>query len=161
MNFGGWGVQAFITYFFISYIYYVLFIKRVYENHMIMCDGYIMLTFFISTHLINRNNCVASKLTYIYSVCTTSRFVEDFLRGPARRVCGQPMRERSSHRENPGARHLGSKPGRWSPALKKAVLTGPTPDPVQSAPSPRSVSDRTGFGAGVSFSPFRQVAINL
>lgn len=46
MNFGGWGVQAFITYFFISYIYYVLFIKRVYENHMIMCDGYIMLTFF-------------------------------------------------------------------------------------------------------------------
>ena len=79
MNFGGWGVQAFITYFFISYIYYVLFIKRVYENHMIMCDGYIMLTFFISTHLINRNNCVASKLTYIYSVCTTSRFVEDFL----------------------------------------------------------------------------------
>lgn len=83
MNFGGWGVQAFITYFFISYIYYVLFIKRVYENHMIMCDGYIMLTFFISTHLINRNNCVASKLTYIYSVCTTSRFVEDFLRGPA------------------------------------------------------------------------------
>lgn len=68
MNLGGWGVQAFITYFFISYIYYVLFIKRVYENHMIMCDGYIMLTFFISTHLINRNNCVASKLTYIYSV---------------------------------------------------------------------------------------------
>jgi len=61
MNLGGWGVQAFITYFFISYIYYVLFIKRVYENHMIMCDGYIMLTFFISTHLINRNNCVASK----------------------------------------------------------------------------------------------------
>lgn len=170
MNFGGWGVQAFITYFFISYIYYVLFIKRVYENHMIMCDGYIMLTFFISTHLINRNNCVASKLTYIYSVCTTSRFVEDFLRGPARRVCGQPMRERSSHRhdtlsrewrENPGARHLGSKPGMWSPALKKAVLTGPTPDPVQSDTRPRSVSDRTGFGAGVSFSPFRQVAINL
>ena len=145
MNFGGWGVQAFITYFFISYIYYVFFIKRVYENHM-------------------------SKLTYIYSVCTTSRFVEDFLRGPARRVCGQPMRERSSHRhdtlsrewrENPGARHLGSKPGRWSPALKKAVLTGPTPDPVQSDTRPRSVSDRTGFGAGVSFSPFRQVAINL
>lgn len=140
MNFGGWGVQAFITYFFISYIYYVLYIKRVYENHMMMCDGYIMLTFFISTHLINRNNCVASKLTYIYSVCTTSRFVEDFLRGPARRVCGQPMRERSSHRhdtlsrewrENPGARHLGSKPGRWSPALKKAVLTGPTPDLVR------------------------------
>lgn len=170
MNFGGWGVQAFITYFFISYIYYVLFIKRVYENHMIMCDGCIMLTFFISTHLINRNNCVASKLTYIYSVCTTSRFVEDFLRGPARRVCGQPMRERSSHRhdtlsrewrENPGARHLGSKPGRWSPALKKAVLTGPTPDPVQSDTRPRSVSDRTGFGAGVSFSLFRQVAINL
>lgn len=106
MNFGGWGVQAFITYFFISYIYYVLFIKRVYENHMIMCDGYIMLTFFISTHLINRNNCVASKLTYIYSVCTTSRFVEDFLRGPARRVCGQPMRERSSHRHDRLTRYL-------------------------------------------------------
>ena len=74
MNFGGWGVQAFITYFFISYIYYVLFIKRVYENHMIMCDGYIMLTFFISTHLINRNNCVASKqaskLTQIYYMYT-------------------------------------------------------------------------------------------
>ena len=72
MNFGGWGVQAFITYFFISYIYYVLFIKRVYENHMMMCDRYIMLTFFISMRLVNRNNCVASKqanpdLLYVYA----------------------------------------------------------------------------------------------
>ena len=61
MNFGVWGVQVFITYFFISYIYYVLYIKRVYENHMIMCDGYMMLTFFISMRLVNRNNCLASK----------------------------------------------------------------------------------------------------
>ena len=148
MNFGGWGVQAFITYFFISYIYYVLFIKRVYENHMIMCDGYIMLTFFISTHLINRNNCVTSKLTYIYSVCTTSRFVEDFLRGPARRVCGQPMRERSSHRhdtlsrewrENPGARHLGSKP--VVSRLEKGCFD-------RSDTRPCSVRHQTSFGVG-------------
>lgn len=72
MNFGVWGVQVFITYFFISYIYYVLYIKRVYENHMMMCDRYIMLTFFISMRLVNRNNCVASKqanpdLLYVYA----------------------------------------------------------------------------------------------
>lgn len=68
MNFGGWGVQVFITYFFISYIYYVLYIKRVYENHMMMCDRYMMLTFFISMRLVNRNNCLASKLTQILYV---------------------------------------------------------------------------------------------
>ena len=148
MNFGGWGVQAFITYFFISYIYYVLFIKRVYENHMIMCDGYIMLTFFISTHLINRNNCVASKLTYIYSVCTTSRFVEDFLRGPARRVCGQPMRERSSPRHaKPGMARESRRTTSWQQAgkvvsrLEKGCFD-------RSDTRPCSVRHQTSFGVG-------------
>ena len=140
MNFGGWGVQAFITYFFISYIYYVLFIKRVYENHMIMCDGYIMLTFFISTHLINRNNCVASKLTYIYSVCTTSRFVEDFLRGPARRVCGQPMRERSSHRHDTRTTSW-QQAGKVVSRLEKGCFD-------RSDTRPCSVRHQTSFGVG-------------
>ena len=97
MNFGVWGVQVFITYFFISYIYYVLYIKRVYENHMMMCDRYIMLTFFISMRLVNRNNCVASKLTQIYYMYTPGRYAEDFLRIPARRVCAWRMEKRSSY----------------------------------------------------------------
>lgn len=101
MNFGVWGVQVFITYFFISYIYYVLYIKRVYENHMIMCDGYMMLTFFISMRLVNRNNCLASKqaskLTQIYYMYTPGRYAEDFLRIPARRVCARRMGKRPSY----------------------------------------------------------------
>lgn len=103
MNFGVWGVQVFITYFFISYIYYVLYIKRVYENHMMICDRYIMLTFFISMRLVNRNNCVASKqaskqanpdLLYVYA---GPGMAEDFLRIPARRVCAWRMEKRSSY----------------------------------------------------------------
>lgn len=97
MNLGGWGVQVFITYFFISYIYYVLYIKRVYENHMMMCDRYMMLTFFISMRLVNRNNCLASKLTQIYYMYTPGRYAEDFLRIPARRVCARRMGKRPSY----------------------------------------------------------------
>ena len=79
MNFGVWGVQVFITYFFISYIYYVLYIKRVYENHMIMCDGYMMLTFFISMRLVNRNNCLASKQASKQASIENCAFVKTIL----------------------------------------------------------------------------------
>lgn len=47
--------------------------------------------------LVNRNNCVASKLTQIYYMYTPGRYAEDFLRIPARRVCAWRMEKRSSY----------------------------------------------------------------
>ena len=70
-----------------------------------MCDRYMMLTFFISMRLVNRNNCLASKqaskqaskLTQIYYMYTPGRYAEDFLRIPARRVCARRMGKRPSY----------------------------------------------------------------
>ncbi|WP_195205509.1 hypothetical protein [Parabacteroides distasonis] len=100
----------------------------------------------------------ASKLTYICSI-SASPSAEDFLRGRARCVCGQPMRERSSHRhdtlsrewrENPGARHLGSL-GEGHLRPQKAFFTGPSLDVVRSVTRRCSVTDWTVFGDGLLF----------
>ena len=64
---------------------------------MMMCDRYMMLTFFISMRLVNRNNCLASKLTHIYYMYTPGQYAEDFLRIPARRVCARRMGKRPSY----------------------------------------------------------------
>ena len=60
-----------------------------------------MLTFFISMRLVNRNNCLASKqaskLTQIYYMYTPGRNAEDFRSIPARRVCARRMGKRPSY----------------------------------------------------------------